>query len=192
MKKLFIMLLLWMGGSLSATAQVDLSGVDPEKLLVLDVSYPGGKGRIVINTFEKFAPVHVARLKELARQEFYDGQIFHRVIDGFMAQTGDPEGTGLGGSGQNLQPEFSRLPHLRGTLSMARADEEDSADSQFFIALNRVAYLDNKYTIWGRVVSGMEHVDAIPKGEPPMTPGKIIRMRVAADIANWPALTIPE
>ena len=190
MKTICILLAAWLGLTTMASAQVDLTSFDPESLLVLDVAYPGGKGRVVIMTYEKVAPNHVARIKELARQEYYDGHVFHRVIDGFMAQTGDPTGTGTGGTGRKLEPEFSRMPHLRGTLSMARAEAENSADSQFFICLNRTPFLDNKYTVWGRVISGMEHADAIPKGEPPGTPGTIIQMRVAADLADWPSATI--
>ena len=113
------------------------------------------------------APNHVARIKELARQGFYDGVVFHRVIDGFMAQTGDPTGTGRGGSGQKLRAEFSKEPHTRGAVSMARAQSPDSADSQFFICFDDATFLDGQYTVWGRVSNGMENVDKITRGEPP-------------------------
>ncbi|WP_414656116.1 peptidylprolyl isomerase [Ferrovibrio sp.] len=132
------------------------------------------------------APNHVRRIKELVRQGFYDGIVFHRVIRGFMAQTGDPTGTGTGGSGQKLKAEFSREPHKRGTVSMARTNDPNSADSQFFICFADAPFLDGKYTVWGQVVSGMEYVDLIKKGAPGSgavdDPDKIIRMRVAADI----------
>ena len=155
---------------------------DPENTLYLELK----EGRVVIEMLPKYAPNHVARIKELTRQGFYDGIVFHRVIDGFMAQTGDPTGTGMGGSGQNLDAEFSNVPHARGTLSMARSSQPDSADSQFFIVLKSSTFLDGKYTVWGRVVSGMEHVDAIKKGHPQSgavdNPDKIVSMKVAADV----------
>lgn len=149
-----------------------------DNILYLDVE----GGRIEILMRPDVAPNHVTRVKDLARQGFYDGLIFHRVIPGFMAQGGDPSGNGSGGSGQNLKAEFSRLPHLRGTVSMARAENEDSADSQFFIVLDRAPFLDDKYTIWGRVIRGMEFVDSIAVGEPPANPTKIVKMQVAADV----------
>ena len=124
------------------------------------------------------APNHVARIKELAQQGFYDGVVFHRVIDGFMAQTGDPTGTGRGGSGKNLKAEFSKAPHERGTVSMARANHPDSADSQFFICFDDARFLDGKYTVWGQVTEGMENVDKIKRGEPVKDPDKIVSMRV--------------
>jgi peptidylprolyl isomerase len=127
------------------------------------------------------APKHCARIKELARQGFYDGVPFHRVIDGFMAQTGDPTGTGTGGSGQKLRAEFNKEKHARGTVSMARAQSPDSADSQFFICFDDASYLDGQYTVWGKVVEGMENVDRLKRGEPPSVPDKILTMRVAAD-----------
>lgn len=156
----------------TATAQ------DLENTLYLELE----GGRVVIAMRPDKAPNHVARIKELARQKFYDGHIFHRVIEGFMAQTGDPSGTGLEGSGQNLKAEFNDLPHLRGTVSMARAASPDSADSQFFICFTRASFLDGEYTAWGRVVSGMEFVDQIQRGEPPVNPSKLISVRVAADV----------
>jgi peptidylprolyl isomerase len=154
-----------------------MSTTDLEHTLYLDVP----AGRVVIALRPDLAPKHVARIKELARDGFYDGIVFHRVIDGFMAQTGDPKGNGTGGSGQNLPAEFSKEKHLRGTASMARAQSPDSADSQFFICFAPAAFLDGKYTVWGKVTSGMEHIDAVAKGEPPAKPDKIVKMRVAAD-----------
>jgi peptidylprolyl isomerase len=154
-----------------------MSATDLENTLYLDVP----AGRVVIALRPDLAPKHVARIKELARDGFYDGIVFHRVIDGFMAQTGDPKGNGTGGSGQNLPAEFSKEKHLRGTASMARAQSPDSADSQFFICFAPAAFLDGKYTVWGKVTSGMEHIDAVAKGEPPAKPDKIVKMQVAAD-----------
>ena len=150
---------------------------DLENTLYLDVP----AGRVVIDMRPDLAPNPVARIKELAREGFYDGIVFHRVIDGFMAQTGDPKGNGTGGSGQNLDAEFSKEKHVRGTASMARAQSPDSADSQFFICFAPAPFLDDKYTVWGKVTEGMEHIDAIAKGEPPRKPDKIIKMQVAAD-----------
>ena len=144
-----------------------------ENTLVLETT----QGRVVIELRADLAPNHVARIKELAQQGFYDGVVFHRVIDGFMAQTGDPTGTGRGGSGKNLKAEFSKAPHDRGTVSMARANHPDSADSQFFICFDDARFLDGKYTIWGRVIEGMENVDKIKRGEPVKDPDKIISMR---------------
>lgn len=137
-------------------------------------------GEVVIALRPDLAPRHAARIRALADEGFYDGLTFHRVIDGFVAQGGCPKGTGTGGSGQKLEAEFSEAKHVRGVLSMARAGHPDSADSQFFICLDAVPYLDGQYTVWGEVVSGMEHVDALPKGEPPRRPGKIVRLRSAA------------
>ena len=150
---------------------------DLENTLYLDLDY----GRVVIALRPDLAPKHVARIKELTRQKFYDGLLFHRVIAGFMAQTGDPRGNGTGGSGVKLPAEFSREPFVRGTVGMARAQSPDSGDSQFFIMFAPGSFLDGKYTVWGRVTSGMEHVDKIKLGEPPARPDKIIRMQVAAD-----------
>jgi peptidylprolyl isomerase len=159
-----------------------MSDLDLENTIYLDVP----KGRVVIALKPELAPNHVARIKELARQGFYDGIAFHRVIDGFMAQTGDPRGDGTGGSGKKLKAEFSKAKHARGTASMARAQSPDSADSQFFICFEAAPFLDGKYTVWGEVVSGMEHVDAIKKGDDDdngavRDPDRIIRMQVAAD-----------
>ena len=137
-------------------------------------------GDVKISLRPDLAPKHVARIKELVGQGFYDGIVFHRVIDGFMAQTGDPTGTGTGGSGQNLSAEFSKEPHVRGTCAMARAQDPNSADSQFFICFETAPWLDGQYTVWGQVSEGMEHVDAITRGEPPATPDKIVSLKVAS------------
>jgi peptidylprolyl isomerase len=164
-----------------AQAQQSASPVpirDPENTLFMDLKY----GRVVIALRPDLAPHHVARIKQLVRQHFYDGSVFHRVIDGFMAQTGDPTGTGRGGSGQKLKAEFSQEPYVRGTVGMARAQDPDSADSQFFIMFARTPSLDGQYTVWGRVISGMEFVDKIKRGEPPSDPDRIIKMQVAADV----------
>ena len=152
---------------------------DPENTIIVETS----KGRVVIVLRPDLAPNHVARIKELARQGFYDGIVFHRVIDGFMAQTGDPTGTGRGGSGQYLDAEFNREPHVRGTCSMARAQSPDSADSQFFICFDEARFLDGQYTVWGAVVEGMDAIDQIKRGEPVQDPDKIESLKVAADAA---------
>jgi peptidylprolyl isomerase len=152
---------------------------DRENLLYIDVEY----GRIVIQLRPDLAPRHVERVKQLARAKFYDGIVFHRVIDGFMAQTGDPTGTGTGGSGRgNVPAEFSRVPFDRGIVGAARAQNPNSADSQFFIMFRRNAGLDGQYTVWGQVVSGMEFVDRIRRGEPPRNPDRMVRVQVAADV----------
>jgi peptidylprolyl isomerase len=136
-------------------------------------------GPVTIRLRPDLAPDHVSRIRELASEGFYDGVVFHRVINGFMAQGGDPTGTGGGGSSKpNLKSEFSSAPHSRGVCSMARTNNPHSANSQFFICLADSNFLDNQYTVWGEVVEGMEHVDALPKGEPPREPGKIISMKV--------------
>ncbi len=135
-------------------------------------------GDVTIKLRPDLAPKHVAQIGELANESFYDGVIFHRVIEGFMAQGGDPTGTGMSGSTRpNLKAEFSAEPHVRGVCSMARSNDPNSANSQFFICLDDAGFLDRKYTVWGEVSAGMEHVDALPKGEPPRKPGKIVRMR---------------
>ena len=137
-------------------------------------------GDVVIKLRPDLAPGHVARITELANEGFYDGVVFHRVIPGFMAQGGDPTGTGGGGSKKpDLKAEFSKEPHKRGVASMARTSAPHSANSQFFICLDDARFLDNQYTVWGEVTAGMEHVDALPKGEPPRSPGKIIKATVA-------------
>ena len=156
---------------------------DPENTLIMQLK----TGRVAIEMRPDLAPHHVARIKELVRKGFYDGVVFHRVIEGFMAQTGDPTGTGRGGSGQHIKAEFSSEHHVRGTVSMARAQSPDSADSQFFICFADAPFLDGKYTIWGKVVEGMEFVDQIKKGDPNdngsvTDPDKIVWMKVAADV----------
>ena len=174
LRGLLVVAALAMGGTAMAA--------DPENTLYIDVP----AGRVVIAMRPDLAPQHVAQIKKLARQGFYDGVPFHRVIDGFMAQTGDPTGTGTGGSGNKLKAEFSNEKHVRGTVSMARAQSPDSADSQFFICFAPAPFLDGKYTAWGKVVSGMELIDAIKKGDANRNgqvsnPDKIIKMQVAAD-----------
>ncbi len=150
-----------------------------ENILHLDLSTGG---RVTIRLFPTMAPNHVERIKTLTRQGFYDGIIFHRVIEGFMAQTGDPTGTGGGGSSlPDLKAEFGQFPHLRGVVSMARANSEDSANSQFFIVFYPRFALDGNYTVFGRVTSGMEYVDAIERGEPPVNPSRILQASIAAD-----------
>ena len=140
-----------------------------------------GEGKdVVIKLRPDLAPGHVARITELASEGFYDGVIFHRVISGFMAQGGDPTGTGMGGSEKpDLKAEFNAEPHVEGTCSMARAQHPDSANSQFFICFEDAHFLDGQYTVWGQVTSGMEHVHALPKGEPPREPGKIVKATVS-------------
>jgi peptidylprolyl isomerase len=160
---------------------------DPENTIYLDLP----AGRVVIAMRPDLAPATCARIKALVRQGFYDGLTFHRVIAGFMAQTGDPRGDGTGGSGQSLDAEFSNEPFVRGTVAMARASDPNSADSQFFIMFAREPALDGKYTIWGQVVSGMRYVDQIKKGDPANNgavadPDRISRMRVAADADKAP------
>jgi peptidylprolyl isomerase len=138
-------------------------------------------GDVVIRLRPDLAPGHVERIRELAQDGFYDGIVFHRVISGFMAQGGDPTGSGSGGSKKpNLKAEFSAEPHLRGACSMARTNDPNSANSQFFICLDDARFLDRQYTVWGEVVEGMEHVDALPKGEPPRQPGKIVKASLRA------------
>jgi cyclophilin family peptidyl-prolyl cis-trans isomerase len=158
---------------------------DHENMLVLDLSTGG---RVTIQMYPAVAPAHVERIKTLTRQGFYNGVIFHRVIDGFMAQTGDPKGTGQGGSElPDLKAEFNRIPHLRGTVSMARTNDPDTANSQFFICFQPRFSLDNKYTVFGRVTSGMQFVDAIERGEPPLNPSKVLQASIAADNVPPPA-----
>ena len=153
---------------------------DPENTLVIETT----QGRVVIEMRPDLAPNHVEHIKKLAREGFYDGIVFHRVIDGFMAQTGDPTGTGTGRSKYpNLKQEFSKEPHTRGVASMARSNDPDSANSQFFIVFGDATFLDNKYTVWGKVIEGMENVDKIKRGEPVKNPDKMTTVKVAADIA---------
>lgn len=155
--------------------------MDKENVLYLDLK----DGRVTIELYPEKAPKHVERIKELVREGFYDGIVFHRVIDGFMAQTGDPTGSGMGGSGQNLDAEFNDMPHKRGTVSMARAQHPDSADSQFFICFKDCDWLNGQYTVWGQVTDGMEYVDNIKKGAPYSgqveDPDIIVKMMVASD-----------
>jgi peptidylprolyl isomerase len=152
--------------------------MDPENTLLLETE----TGRVTIQLRPDLAHQHVARIKELAREGFYDGVVFHRVIPGFMAQGGCPNGTGMGGSSKpDLPAEFSREPHVRGACSMARTNNPNSANSQFFICFDNANFLDGQYTVWGVVTEGMDHIDALPKGEPPRAPGKIVSMKVAAD-----------
>jgi peptidylprolyl isomerase len=152
---------------------------DAENTVVIETT----KGEVVIELRSDLAPGHVTRIKELAREGFYDGIVFHRVIDGFMAQVGCPHGTGTGGSSKpDLKAEFSGEPHVRGICSMARSQMPDSANSQFFICLDDAGFLDRQYTVWGKVVTGMDNVDSIKKGEPVSDPDSIISMKVAADL----------
>ncbi|MCJ8309835.1 MAG: peptidylprolyl isomerase [Rhizobiaceae bacterium] len=151
---------------------------DPENTLIMETS----KGTVVIECLPELAPGHVKHIKELAREGFYDGVVFHRVIDGFMAQGGDPTGTGTGGSSKpNLKAEFNSEPHIRGVCSMARSGHPDSANSQFFICFDDARFLDRQYTAWGRVIEGMENVDQFERGEPVPNPDRIVTMKVAAD-----------
>ncbi len=180
MKRFLLSLLVIMGLSCVAHAQ----GMDKENTLYMDLK----NGRVVIQMRPDLAPKHVQRIKELTRAGFYDGIVFHRVIRGFMAQTGDPTGTGMGGSDKpDLPAEFSNALHERGTVSMARASNPNSANSQFFICFKKAASLDGQYTVWGQVVEGMEFVDRIKKGSSfnngkVTNPDKIIKMQVAADV----------
>ena len=156
---------------------------DLENTLYLELK----DGRVIIEMRPDLAPIHVARIKELVKAKFYDGLKFHRVIDEFMVQTGDPKGNGSGGSGKKLPAEFSNAPHLRGTVSMARANDVNSGDSQFFICLANAQFLDGQYTVWGQVTQGMEYVDKIKKGDSRdngtvTNPDVIITLRIAADI----------
>jgi peptidylprolyl isomerase len=166
-----------------SSAQQNRSNVDLENTLYIELK----NGRVVIELLPKIAPKHVERIKLLARQKFYDGIVFHRVIDGFMAQTGDPTGTGMGGSKlPDIKAEFSDEPHIRGAVSMARASDPNSGNSQFFIVTKDSRFLDNQYTIWGRVIKGMELVDQIKKGGgrdgKVIDPDRMVTVRVAVDV----------
>jgi cyclophilin family peptidyl-prolyl cis-trans isomerase len=155
--------------------QEEISMADETLTLTLDSG-----GDVVIKLRPDLAPGHVERISQLAKEGFYDGVVFHRVIPGFMAQGGDPTGTGMGGSKlPDIKAEFSREPHVRGVCSMARSSNPNSANSQFFICFDDATFLDGQYTVWGEVTSGMEHIDALPKGEPPRTPGKILKAAVS-------------
>jgi cyclophilin family peptidyl-prolyl cis-trans isomerase len=172
-----------------ATAPAAVPAPTPDNIWVLELSTGG---RVQIQLRPDKAPNHVERIKTLARAGFYNGLTFHRVIEGFMAQGGDPQGTGAGGSPlPDLKAEFNDLPHVRGTLSMARAESNDSANSQFFIMLMPTLRLDNRYTAFGRVISGMQYVDALPRGEPPAEPGRIVRAWILADGENAPLRPLP-
>ena len=153
--------------------------LDPENTLYLETKH----GRVVIKLRPDLAPKHVERIKKLTREKFFDGIVFHRVIDGFMAQTGDPTGTGTGGSKYpDVEAEFNHMPFIRGTVGAARSQNPNSANSQFFICFGDAQFLNRQYTAWGEVVEGMEFVDKIKRGEPPTNPDKIVRMRIAADV----------
>jgi peptidylprolyl isomerase len=153
-------------------------GIDPENTIYMDLK----DGRVTIKLLPDIAPNHVARIKELTREGFYDGIVFHRVIDGFMAQGGDPSGTGMGGSDKpDLKAEFSDYNFGRGTVGAARSQNPNSANSQFYICFEDCSFLNGQYTVWGQVVEGMDAVDKITRGEPPANPDKIIKMQVAAD-----------
>jgi peptidylprolyl isomerase len=183
----FLIILTLTFGAMTMAKKAKAAENPLENTLYLDLKY----GRVVIEMRPDLAPKHVKRIKELVRAHFYDGVVFHRVIEGFMAQTGDPTGTGSGGSGQKIKAEFSREPHMRGALSMARAADLNSADSQFFIVLAASTYLDGQYTYWGKVTSGMEFVDMIKKGDKydngkVTDPDKVIKMQVAADVKEEP------
>ena len=148
----------------------------PEDTMILETS----KGTVKIEMRPDLAPGHVARIKELVKEGFYDGIVFHRVIDGFMAQTGCPQGTGTGGSGKKLKAEFNKEKHVRGVCSMARAGDPNSGDSQFFICFGDATFLDGQYTAWGKVIEGMDNVDKIKRGEPVRDPDKIVKATMAA------------
>ena len=193
LRSLFSKLILFVSGifafavspAFAQTAALGPAAPDLENILVLDLATGG---RVTIQMVPIDAPAHVERIKTLTRQGFYNGVVFHRVIDGFMAQTGDPTGTGQGGSElPDLKAEFNRIPHLRGTVSMARTNDPDTANSQFFICFQPRFSLDNKYTVFGRVTSGMQFVDAIERGEPPLNPAKVLQASIAADNVPPPA-----
>ena len=182
----FRQLLITVGLIMTAAAAGAQEGPDPQNVLVMETDH----GAVTIEMLPQVAPQHVERSRQLTRDGFYDGVVFHRVIDGFMAQTGDPTGTGTGGSGQKLPAEFSTEPFVRGVVGMARAQSPDSADSQFFIVFGDAQFLNNKYTVWGRVIDGMDAVDQIKKAPASRQsgmvdgPDKIVRMRVKADITE--------
>ena len=183
MQRLRNLLLTLFGGFVIAMAANPgaASALDPENALLIQLE----SGPVTVELLPDVAPQHVARIKELTREGFYDGIVFHRVIDGFMAQTGDPTGTGRGGSTKpNLPAEFSNTPFERGTIGMARTQDPNSANSQFFITFANTSHLNGQYTVWGRVVEGMEHVDAITRGEPPRNPDAMLSVRVLADVDN--------
>ena len=178
MKRILLGLLLTviLTGPAAAGSKSTTSAGDPENTLVMNLK----DGPVIIELRPDLAPGHVARIKELVREGFYNGLVFHRVIDGFMAQGGDPTGTGTGGSGKKLKAEFSDQPHVRGAVSMARASDPDSADSQFFIVLKQSTFLDGKYTVWGQVTKGMDNVDKIKKATGPLTVPSVTRTASSA------------
>jgi peptidylprolyl isomerase len=181
MQKFFLTLILMMEFFMNANAADNTKNIDKENILYLDVKY----GRVVIELLPEEAPKTVARIKQLVREKFYDGLKFHRVVPHFVVQGGDPTGTGMGGSGQNIPAEFNKEHHTRGAVSMARAQDINSADSQFFIVLEDALFLDGQYTLWGRVIEGMNYVDMIKQGDPRSgtvkDPDVIIKMSIAAD-----------
>ncbi|HYW15027.1 MAG TPA: peptidylprolyl isomerase [Allosphingosinicella sp.] len=189
---LALLLGLFLAGSAAAQAPAPATGpslapppITPENVLLLDLS---SGGRVAIQLRPDIAPNHVARMKALARQGFYNGLTFHRVIEGFMAQGGDPTGDGTGGSQlPDLKAEFNGLPHVRGAIAAARSQSEDSANSQFYIMLGTRLSLDGRYTVFGRVISGMSFVDGIEKGEPPVSPSRILQASIASDNKAAPA-----
>lgn len=165
-------------GAIMTTDTNGAAAADPENTLLMELK----DGTVTIELRPDLAPNHVKRIKELTRDGFYDGVVFHRVIEGFMAQSGDPTGTGRGGSDKpDLKAEFSDANYGRGTVGMARAQNPDSANSQFFICFNNCSFLNGQYTVWGQVTDGMDHVDAIARGEPPRNPDSIVSMKVQAD-----------
>lgn len=171
-------LALLLGSLFLMTTATNAADLDPNNTLYLDLK----DGRVVIKLMPDIAPNHVARIKELTKQGFYDGLVFHRVIDGFMAQTGDPTGTGTGGSDlPDLKAEFNDYNFGRGAIGAARTNMPDTANSQWFICFDDCSFLNKQYTVWGQVVSGMEFVDKITRGEPPANPDKIVKMQLAAD-----------
>ena len=168
------------GAILLMTATTSAKAADPDNTLVIELS---SGGKVLIELLPDVAPKHVARVKELAKAGFYDGIIFHRVIPGFMAQTGDPTGTGMGGSGKgNIMAEFNKKPFVRGTVGAARSQNPNSADSQFFICFADAQFLNGQYTVWGEVIEGMENVDKIAVGEPPANPTKMTKVRLQSDM----------
>ena len=177
-KKLIILL----GGIILMSQTPTATAADDENTLILQLSTGGP---VVIEMKPDVAPKHVERIKTLARQGFYNGVVFHRVIADFMAQTGDPTGTGMGGSDlPDLEAEFNDIHHGRGAVSMARTNDPNTANSQFFVCFKDCGFLDKQYTVWGQVTEGMEHIDAVAKGEPPANPDKIVSMTIAADTAE--------
>lgn len=172
---------LLIGSLLIMSTTTNAADLDPENTLLLDLK----DGQVKIKLMPDIAPKHVERIKELTRDGFYDGIVWHRVIDGFMAQTGDPTGTGMGGSDKHdLEAEFNDYNFGRGTIGAARSASPNSANSQWFICFDDCSFLNSQYTVWGQVVEGMDHVDAIAKGEPPANPDKIVKMQIAADVQS--------